>query len=140
MSIIRYRPRSVDRFNWDSILDRFFDDSEYSRDARIPAVDVHENESGFTMDVELPGMSEKDVEIKVENGVLSISSVKDEKKEETDEKLLRHERSRYGFRRTFVLPDSSDVDGISASFKNGLLSVVIPKAPAAKPKMIEVTA
>jgi HSP20 family protein len=138
MSIIKYVPRSLDRFNWDRILDHFFDNSGFAGETRSPAVDIHEDDSGYHMDVELPGLTEKDVEVKVENGVLSIASRKDEKKDEKKEGYVRRERRVYDFCRSFTLPDSADADGIGATFKNGLLSVSIPKAPASKPKMIEV--
>jgi len=139
MNLIKYHPRTMDLFNWDSILDRYFDDS-FDSEERVPAVDVRENEKEYLMEVELPGLGEKDVEVKIENGVLAISSKKEESREENEKEkgYLRKERRQFSFCRSFSLPENTDADKILATFKNGLLNVTIPKAPEAKPKMIEV--
>lgn len=136
MSIIKYRPRTLDLFNWDRVFDRYFGDFDHS--AGWPAVDVREDDDNYLVEVELPGLSEKDVEVKVENGVLTIASRKDESREEKDEGYIRKERRHYSFSRSFSLPDNVDGEKITANFKNGLLDVAVPKAPAAKPKLIEV--
>ena len=136
MSIIKYRPRTLDLFNWDRVFDRYFGDFEHS--AGWPAVDVSEDDDNYLVEVELPGLSEKDVEVKVENGVLTIASRKDESREEKDEGYIRKERRHYSFSRSFSLPDNVDLEKITANFKNGLLDIAVPKAPAAKPKLIEV--
>jgi len=136
MSIVKYRPRTLDLFNWDSIVDRFFDD--FDGGFRTPAVDVREDSDTYHVEFELPGLSEKDVEVKVENGVLSVASKKEESKEEKKEGYIRKERRHFSFCRSFSLPENVDVDKISANFKNGLLDIAVPKAPAAKPKLIEV--
>ncbi|MCK4925421.1 MAG: Hsp20/alpha crystallin family protein [Spirochaetes bacterium] len=136
MSIIQYRPRTLDLFNWDRVFDRYFGDFDHS--AGWPAVDVREDDDNYLVEVELPGLSEKDVEVKVENGVLTIASRKDESREEKDEGYIRKERRHYSFSRSFSLPDNVDGEKITANFKNGLLDVAVPKAPAAKPKLIEV--
>ena len=136
MSIIKYRPRTLDLFNWDRVFDRYFGDFDHS--AGWPAVDVREDDDNYLVEVELPGLSEKDVEVKVENGVLTIASGKDESREEKDEGYIWKERRHYSFSRSFSLPDNVDGEKITANFKNGLLDVAVPKAPAAKPKLIEV--
>jgi HSP20 family protein len=136
MSIIKYRPRTLDLFNWDRVFDRYFGDFDHS--AGWPAVDVSEDDDNYLVEVELPGLSEKDVEVKVENGVLTIASRKDESREEKDEGYIRKERRHYSFSRSFSLPDNVDLEKITANFKNGLLDIAVPKAPAAKPKLIEV--
>ncbi len=71
--LVRYRP--ADLFRGDSVLDRFFDDDSFLGNHR-PAVDVREDEKSYVMEVELPGLSEKDIEVKVENNLLSLSSKK----------------------------------------------------------------
>ena len=136
MSIIKYRPRTLDLFNWDRVFDRYFGDFDHS--VGWPAVDVREDDDNYLVEVELPGLSEKDVEVKVENGVLTIASRKDESREEKDEGYIWKERRHYSFSRSFSLPDNVDGEKITANFKNGLLDVAVPKAPAAKPKLIEV--
>jgi HSP20 family protein len=126
----------MDLFNWDRIFDNFFEDSDY--DVRTPVVDVKEDEEKYLMEIELPGLTEKDVEVKVENGVLNVSSKKERTEEEKKEGYIRKERRLFSFSRSFTLPENVHVEKINATFKNGLLDITVPKAPEAKPKMIEV--
>ena len=137
MNLIHYRPRSLDLFDWNRIFERFFDEDTRVSE-RIPAVDIHEDDKGYRIEVELPGLTEKDIEIKVENNVLSISSKKDETKEEKEEGYVMKERRSYSFFRSFNLPENISTDKVDASFKNGLLLVSLPKVPQAEPKLIEV--
>jgi len=140
MNIIKRRPTALDLFDldrFDRFIERFFEDTE---DIKTPAVDIKEEKDRYIMEVELPGMTEKDVEVKVENGVLTISSKKEETREESKKGYIRKERRSYSFSRSFSLPEKTDLDKIKAHFKNGLLNIEIPKAPEAKPRMIEVKA
>ncbi len=110
--------------------------------ATMPAVDVAESEKGYEIKAELPGMDEKDIEVKVTDGSLTIKGEKQEEKEEKEKDYYLQER-RYGsFERSFELPESIDPDKIEASFKKGVLTVTLPKkAEAQKPaKKIEVKA
>ena len=135
--LIRYtRPNEL--MNWNGMLDRFFDDTPVWN-TRTPAVNVRENEDGYLMEAELPGLSDKDVELKVEDNILTLSSRKEEAKEENNEGYLIRERRSAEFCRTFVLPRDVDRETIKAEFKNGLLTVQIPKAAEAKPRKIDVT-
>ncbi len=121
-------------------VDRWFDDifdTSLSRTA-LPAVDVRETEDAYLMEVELPGLTEKDVDVKLENNLLTVSSKKEEKKEEKKNGYLLRERKASAFARSFVLPDEVDKEKINAEFKNGVLAISFPKAPAAKPKTIPV--
>ena len=137
MNLVRYFPKTVDLFDWESILDRFFETP--SGHSRTPAVDIKENEKGYVMEVELPGLSDKDIEVKVENNRLYIASKEiKEEKEEKKEGYVRKERRSYRFERTFELPEFIDREKISAKMERGLLSIELPKAEEAKPKMIEV--
>ena len=106
--------------------------------ATVPAVDIAESEKGYEIKAELPGMDEKAIEVKVTDGSLTITGEKQEEKEEKDYYL---QERRYGsFKRSFELPESVDPDKIEASFKKGVLTVILPKkAEAQKPaKKIEV--
>ena len=103
-------------------------------------MDVRETDAEYLMEVELPGLTEKDVEVKLENTLLTISSTKDEKKEEKKNGYVLRERRSAHFSRSFVLPEGVDNEKIAAEFKNGILKLSFPKAPAAKPKTIEVKA
>ena len=100
-----------------------------------PAVDMVEREQVYEITAELPGMDEKDVEIKMVGETLTITGEKHEEKEEKKKDYYLSER-RYGsFRRAFLIPDDVDTDHIDASFKKGLLIVALPrKAGAAKPE------
>jgi len=107
-----------------------------------PAVDIAESENGYEITVELPGMDEKNVEVKVVNGTLTIKGEKQEEKEEKKKDYYLHERHFGSFERSFEIPEGVDADKIEAKFKKGVLTVTLPKKPEAqKPaKKIEVKA
>ncbi|MCC7272194.1 MAG: Hsp20/alpha crystallin family protein [Alphaproteobacteria bacterium] len=99
--------------------------------AMAPAVDVAEREKEFEITVELPGMEEKDIEIKLSNGTLSIKGEKKEEKEERKKDYYLSER-RYGsFMRAFQVPDGVDAAKIEATFAKGVLTVKLPKTAEA---------
>jgi HSP20 family protein len=108
--------------------------------AVAPAVDVTESEKAYEITAELPGMDEKNIEVKVADGALTIKGEKQEEKEEKKKDYYLHERHFGSFERSFDLPDSVDAGKIEASFKKGVLTVMLPKKPEAqKPaKKIEV--
>ena len=107
-----------------------------------PAVDVVESEKAYEITAELPGMDEKNIEVKVANGTLTIKGEKQEEKEEKKKDYYLHERHFGSFERSFEMPEGVDADKIEASFKKGVLTVALPKKPEAqKPaKKIEVKA
>lgn len=107
-----------------------------------PAVDIVEKDKAFEVTAELPGMEEKDIEVKLANGDLTIKGQKQEEKEEKKKDYYLHERRFGSFERRFRVPDSVDVEKIEASFRKGVLTVTLPKKPEAqKPeKKIEVKA
>jgi HSP20 family protein len=140
MNLVRYNPNSLDLLGGvSSWFDDFFSTQTFGRSV-VPAVDVRETDSEYLMEVELPGLTEKDVEVKLENTLLTISSSKDEKKEEKKNGYVLRERKSARFSRSFVLPEGVDREKIAAEFKNGILHLSFPKVPAAKPKTIEVKA
>ena len=110
--------------------------------ATMPAVDVVESEKAYELTAELPGMDEKNIEVKVVNGNLTIKGEKQEEKEEKKKDYYLHERNFGSFERSFGIPEGVDADKIEASFKKGVLTVTLPKkAEAQKPaKKIEVKA
>jgi HSP20 family protein len=108
--------------------------------AITPAIDVSEKEKEYEITAELPGMDEKDIEVKLSNGTLMIKGEKKEHKEERDKDYFLSER-RYGsFMRTFRVPEGIDTGKIGASFSKGVLTVTLPKTPEAhkNEKKIEV--
>ena len=135
-SLVTYSPLSLDVLgNFDRIFDSFFNDSSLRR---TPKVDVRENDGSYVLEAELPGLKEKDIEVKVDDNLLTISSKKEDEKEEKREGYIIRERRRHSFARSFVLPKDVDRDSIEANFSDGLLSLTLNKIPEAKPKMIEV--
>ena len=134
--LIRYS-RPVDLFDWNRVLDNFFTDVPLWN-SRTPAVDVKEEDKRYLMEVELPGLTEKDIDVKVEDNILTLSSKKEESKEENKDGYLIRERRRAEFARTFVLPNDVDREQINAEFKHGLLVVQIPKKPELQPRKIDV--
>jgi len=108
----------------------------------MPAVDVAESEKAHEITAELPGMDEKDIEVKVAESRLTINGEKLEEKEEKKKDYYLHERHFGSFERSFELPTTVDADKIEANFKKGVLTVTLPKkAEAQKPaKKIDVKA
>jgi HSP20 family protein len=110
--------------------------------ASIPAVDVAEDEKAYHITAELPGLSDKDVEVNLSGDTLTISGEKREEREQQEKNYHFSER-RYGsFRRSFAVPQGVDRDKIEASFRNGVLALTLPKTPDAmrQQKKIEVKA
>jgi len=103
----------------------------------MPSVDILEKNGELVLNAEIPGMTEKEVELKIEGNTLTLSG---ERKMEKEEKGNYHRiESFYGaFSRSFTLPDTADTEKIKAECKNGVLTVTIPKKPEAKPREIPV--
>ena len=108
----------------------------------VPAVDVSETDKAYEITAELAGMDEKNIDLKIANGVLTIRGEKQDEKEEKKKDYYMRERSYGSFERTFEVPEGVDTDKIEAAFKKGVLTVTLPKkAEAQKPaKKIEVKA
>ncbi len=108
---------------------------------RAPAVDVRESAEKFTIVAELPGLTEKDLKLEVKDRVLSLSVEQEKAEDRKDEAAwIRRERREFAFSRRFSIPENADVDGISARFKDGLLTVELPKKPATAPRVVAVNA
>ncbi|MBI1785072.1 Hsp20/alpha crystallin family protein [Candidatus Sumerlaeota bacterium] len=105
-----------------------------------PSMDVVENGKSITLKLEVPGIDKKDIKVEVEDGVVTVSGERKIEKEEKKEDYTRIERSYGSFVRSFTLPDYADARNIAAETKDGVLKLVIPKIPVAKPepKRIEV--
>lgn len=98
----------------------------------LPSVNVKETETDFQVDLAAPGMKKEDFKVELNNHILSISSEKQEEKEEKKEKYSRREFNYQSFTRSFSLPDTAAPDGIEASYKDGVLHLIIPKKEVAK--------
>lgn len=124
-------PNSRDEFFGRDLLQDFFaTPSSYN----MPAVNISENKDGFKIDVAAPGLSKEDFKIDLHNNILTLSSEKEEKNEENNEKFTRREFSYSSFKRTFSLPDMIESDKINATYNNGILMIEIPKREEAKEK------
>lgn len=106
--------------------------------AWVPACDVFEDKEAIKIVAELPGVRPDAVKLSIENGVLTIRGEKRQEAEESTERVHRYERTYGSFERTFALPGTVDPDGIDASYTDGVLTVVVPKAERARPREIAV--
>jgi HSP20 family protein len=104
-----------------------------SSSVTVPAVNIKELNSQFEIELAAPGMKKDDFEIEVEDGVLSISSTQEEEQVNEKGKFTRREFSYSSFRRSFSLPDSVDSTNIDATYKEGVLLVLLPKHKEAQP-------
>jgi HSP20 family protein len=123
-------------------IDRLFDDAFTGRGSATwtPAVDIHETSKELRIDFELPGIRPEDVEIDVENGMLTVRGQKSAERKEEDEEGRYHlvERSYGSFFRSFQLPQGVDEGQIGADFDQGVLHVRIPKAALPQPRRIQI--
>jgi HSP20 family protein len=104
-----------------------------------PAVDIYETENELVVKADLPDVSEKDIDVRVENNTLSVCCERKFEKKVEEENYLRVERAYGTFRRSFSLPNTVNNEAIQANYKNGVLTVVLPKRAESKPKQVKVT-
>ena len=112
--------------------------AENTETSFLPRVDIHEDERRYLLSMDLPGVSSDNVEVQAENNLLTIKGERKRETEETTEGYRRTERVFGSFNRSFGLPKDVNVEGISATHKNGVLTVTLPKKEQAKPKSIEI--
>ncbi len=103
-----------------------------------PAVDIVEKEKAYEVVADLPGMEQKNIEVKVANGTLTIRGEQREEKEEKQKDYYLQERRVGSFERSFRVPDNVEADKIEAQFANGVLTVTLPKAATAQAKTVEI--
>ncbi|MDY7026728.1 MAG: Hsp20/alpha crystallin family protein [Spirochaetota bacterium] len=144
--MVRYNPNRSYLNLWndfDALLGNLFDSDNAGHNRSI-VVDIRETGDSYLIEAELPGFSEKDIDVKVENRVLSISASIEQKHEQKDEKkdeqFLVRERRSETFSRSFSLPEDVDVDRIDGNYRNGVLTLSLAKKPETKPRNIKVKA
>jgi HSP20 family protein len=103
-----------------------------------PAVDIYETENELVFKADLPEVDQKQIDVHVENQTLTVSGERQFEKDEKQKGFHRIERSYGRFTRSFAVPNTFDTEKIAASFKNGVLTVTLPKKEAAKPRQIKV--
>jgi HSP20 family protein len=120
-------------------MNRRFDDEVAARGAWVPAVDIFENDQHeLVLKAELPDLKREDIDIRVENNTLTLSGQKKSEEDVNEERYHRIERTFGHFSRTFTLPNTVDTGKIAAEYKNGVLTVKLPKREDARPKQIQV--
>ena len=103
-----------------------------------PPVDIYEDEHNITLKIEVPGIDEKDIDVRIENNTLIVHGERKLEKEEKEENFRRVERQYGSFTRSFTLPNSVDTGQVSANYDNGVLKIKLAKKSEAKPKQIKV--
>jgi HSP20 family protein len=126
-------------------MNRLFRDSYGDRDEALatstfaPAVDVYEDEHNITLNIEVPGIEEKDIDVRVENNTLTVHGERKFEKEQKEENFRRVERQYGSFTRSFTLPNTVDTESIQANYDKGVLKIQLAKKAEAKPKQIKVS-
>lgn len=151
-SIRRFTMNELSLFNtlFDNALANAMPDFDFSTTVNAPRVDVKQTKDAYCLEMDLPGRTDKDVKIELDNSVLTISSHKEEVVEEpakdakangkNESKYLIRERRSSSFSRQFTLPEDVDSENVAANFKNGVLVITMPRKALAAPKRIAITA
>ena len=144
MTLMRYEPLNLLN-QLQREVNRLFDTSRLGDEETghmladwAPAVDIKEEPAQFVIHADLPGVESKDIEITLENGVLTLKGQRASEKKEETEQYRRVERVRGTFLRRFSLPDVADAEKVSAKCKDGVLEVVVPKRETAQPRKITI--
>ena len=104
-----------------------------------PAVDIYETPNELVVKADLPDVNEKDIDVRVENNLLTIRGERKFEKSVSEENYLRVERTYGAFSRSFSLPNTVNAESIGAEYKNGVLTVTLPKREESKPRQVKVT-
>lgn len=137
MRIARYEPWPfVDLINRD--FNRIANRTAGTR--WVPAVDIIEEQDAFLLRADVPGVDNADIDVSMDNGVLSVSGERRAEERKEDTGTQRIERATGRFLRRFTLPDTADAEGITAKTRNGILEVTIPKLPEIQARRISVEA
>ena len=146
MAIVRWEPfqellatqKDYNRL-FNEAFPRLFGEGEPSTRTWAPPVDIYETDNALVLKADLPGVDPKDVEIRVENGILYLKGERKFEKEVKEENYHRVERSYGAFTRSFSLPSSIDAEHVAAEYKDGQLILTMPKREEAKPKTVKIT-
>ncbi|QDH69926.1 Hsp20/alpha crystallin family protein [Marilutibacter alkalisoli] len=146
MNIVRYRQWPTPGAFQEEIkqvFDRFFENNDTDESAVVtsqwvPRVDVKEEADRFVLHADLPGIDPDEIEVQMDKGMLTIKGERRSESATETERFSRIERYHGTFHRRFALPDSADPGGISATGRNGVLEIVIPKRPETTPRRIQV--
>ncbi len=142
MTLTRYNPLNLEDFGvpmrlFQDSVNRIFSDSAAAR-PWTPNVDIKENENEIELTADVPGVEQKNIDIKIEDGTLTLKGERKFEETKDGEGYHRIERGYGSFVRCFSMPDSVDPEKVKASYKNGVLTVTLPKKEAAKPRSVKV--
>ena len=146
MSLVRYEPwgllnqlhGEIDRL-FDTRLGKYGEDSnQLATSDWVPAVDIKEEADRYVIHVDVPGVDPKNIEVHMEHGVLSIKGERESESKQEQENYKRVERVRGSFFRRFTMPDTVNSDSVSATSKNGVLEISVPKQEKPQPTRIKV--
>lgn len=146
MTLVKWSPRSrqvervhdaFDAMIQDLLSNTWGNPAELATDW-LPSTDIVESDSHYAVKMDLPGMRRDEIKVSVQNGTLTVSGSRSRENTENAKGYTRFERSYGSFTRTFQVPNSIDAKRIEASYKDGVLSLTLPKSEEARPKEIEV--
>ena len=138
MSLTHYDPLASFR-QFEDALTHFFTEPQSNR-PWSPLVDIYETDNELVLKADVPDVDLKDIDVRVENQTLTIAGERKFEKNDSGKGYHRIERSYGNFQRSFAVPNTFDTEHVSASYKNGVLSVTLPKREAAKPRQIKIEA
>jgi HSP20 family protein len=144
MNLIRYNPfRELEEMtrSWSLLPDvftRFFEEPLAVR-PWSPSVDIEEKDNEIVVKADIPGVSEKDLEVRLENNTLTLKGERKFEKEDKQQGYHRIERGYGSFVRSFALPAAVDADKVQAHYKDGVLTVTLPKTEAAKARKVKIS-
>jgi len=149
MTLVRWTPRTPSRCspsrdyagmmsNWETMFDEFFGLPPAAPSDWMPALDVREEQNGYRVKVDLPGMSKSDLQLSFENDVLTITGERKSEVEKDEGRMHRTERFYGKFTRSLRFPADVKHQEIEATFENGVLQIVLPKSDQARIRKIEV--
>jgi HSP20 family protein len=145
MALVRWEPvreRSSLQNDMNRLFNTFFNTTTGANGATprrwVPAMDLVETDDHFVLKADLPGLSEEDVHVDVDNDVLTVSGERKGEHEDKRDGFVRVERSYGSFRRSLTLPEGVDADAVTASFDRGVLEISIPKPEQRKPRRVAI--
>jgi len=153
MNLVRIQPRMLSSVypnearslwnEWDRMMDEFFNLAPSRSNTAevcewVPRVDIREEKDRYVADFELPGLEKGDVEVTLEDGVLTVTGERKSEESTENDKVYRRERFYGKFSRSLRLPNDVDAERIEAGFKNGVLRIAVGKKDEAKPRTIEI--
>jgi len=139
MALMKFNSPSTHDRRFSDIMDEFFNEAIATRRRTfVPSIDVSETDNQYQIDVEIPGMNKDDINLNVENNMLTISGERTFEQEE-DGKQYHKKENRYGsFSRSFRLPENIDSESVDANYENGLLHITVDKSEEKVKKKIEI--